>query len=347
MKKVFVLFIVLIMVVAATCRAAEYSLYFGDLHSHTSFSDGEGLPEEAYDMARANGCDFWTVSDHVEQIGSRMDLPRGAPPQDEWDYVREVAAQKTENGAFVAIPGFEWAMDLTQGHVNIFNVNEITNFGNAFPLKKMYKWLYKHPAGLMGFNHPHSNADTMNVFDHFKLIPPIVEQTIYVATNVPEDFPFYYMALDNGWWVGAVAQQDNHSKNWCTPRGNHTGVYAAELTFDSLLEAFKARRFFATNDRALRIALTGNGEPMGSRITASAAELEIHVEHADDRPIKSVSLISSGGKIIREWNPDRGSFDVTEKVSAPEQGQAWFVVLVQNDDARFAMSSPIFLKNQD
>ncbi|MFA6450127.1 MAG: histidinol phosphatase, partial [bacterium] len=64
--------------VPAAARA--YNLYIGDLHTHSGFSDGTGLPENAYDTARNTGhFDFLAVTDHVEALGLRDDLPAGAP----------------------------------------------------------------------------------------------------------------------------------------------------------------------------------------------------------------------------------------------------------------------------
>ncbi|HBF38652.1 MAG TPA: hypothetical protein DDW50_15205, partial [Firmicutes bacterium] len=46
-----------------------YQTYFGYLHAHTSFSDGSGTPEEAYQYAREIGkLDFFAITDHGELI---------------------------------------------------------------------------------------------------------------------------------------------------------------------------------------------------------------------------------------------------------------------------------------
>src|SRR4051812_8057402 len=43
---------------------AAQSVYFGNLHSHTSYSDGSGTPAEAYAMARQEGLNFFAITEH-------------------------------------------------------------------------------------------------------------------------------------------------------------------------------------------------------------------------------------------------------------------------------------------
>lgn len=41
----------------------DYKIFFGNLHSHTSYSDGKGTPEQAFTHATDYG-DFLAVTDH-------------------------------------------------------------------------------------------------------------------------------------------------------------------------------------------------------------------------------------------------------------------------------------------
>ena len=334
-----------VVILAACCaRACAYELYWGDLHSHTSFSDGQGLADEAFDFARNEGkTDFWTVSDHLEQLQGRQDLPPGAPPEDEFGFIVKTAGEKTADGEFVAIPGFEWATDYSQGHINAINAKKIPSFAEAYQIKRFYKWVYKHPEVMIGFNHPwESNGKH---FNDFEFVPPIYEQVIFCAVTQREDIPFFYKALDRGWWVAPSAHQDNHEKNWGLHKsGNFTAVYADKLTYDSLMEALRARRFFATNDRPSKIWFAGNGQPMGSKLTGDSVELEIEVSHAEGAKISAVTLVGGGGAEIRKWNPGEAEFKTKVTEKADRDKPLWFAVLAEFDNGRYAISAPISIK---
>src|SRR5437867_4478373 len=46
-------------------QAAEsLKVFYGLLHAHTFFSDGQGTPEEAFQAAKAAGLDFFAVTPH-------------------------------------------------------------------------------------------------------------------------------------------------------------------------------------------------------------------------------------------------------------------------------------------
>ena len=106
-------------VVSALCfaaRADDPQLYFGLLHSHTSFSDGQGTPDDAYAMARAAGLDFFAVTEHNHP---------SAPGVTASDYERLKASAENHSvaGSFAALFGQEFS-SLSAGSVLFFNYDE-------------------------------------------------------------------------------------------------------------------------------------------------------------------------------------------------------------------------------
>ena len=92
--------------VAVVVRPAhgQYSLYWGDVHGHTSISDGKGSLDDYFTHARdVAKLDFVVVTDH--------DFGNAAPwkmPKETWTLTQDKADQYTVNGKFVAIAGYEW-----------------------------------------------------------------------------------------------------------------------------------------------------------------------------------------------------------------------------------------------
>ncbi|HNS99905.1 MAG TPA: hypothetical protein PKL73_23300, partial [Polyangiaceae bacterium] len=84
------------------CLVGDYQPYFGNLHAHTSYSDGKGLPSEAFAHARQQaGLDVQVITDHLEQL-------YWPNPSGRWDKCRQQADDAYEPGAFVALCGFEY-----------------------------------------------------------------------------------------------------------------------------------------------------------------------------------------------------------------------------------------------
>jgi hypothetical protein len=344
MMKKAVLIAAMMIIAGTSCRA--YELYFGDIHSHTSFSDGMGTPAEAFDMARNDaGLDFWAVTDHAEQIGLVKGQPAGSPQIKEWDVAFDTAREKTENGKFIAFVGSEWGSDGQQGHMNVLNLDKYPVLEKTLRLKQFYKWVYANPGALIGFNHPYEGTEDGLIFDQMKYVPQVASQTFYIALNRPEDFKYYYMAIDNGWRVGPVAEQDNHDKDWGTAVSGHLmAVYSNELTYSGLIDAFRNRRFYATDDRNLKLWFAGNGEPMGSIVTGENIGLTIDVAHAKGAQISSVRLVTNGGAVVKEWTPGADKFHADFTPPTGAAGTQWYVVVAEEPNGKHSVSAPIWIK---
>lgn len=59
---------------AGTLSAQISDIRFGNLHAHTSYSDGSGTPDEAYAMACDEGLDFFAITEHNHIAGDGIRL---------------------------------------------------------------------------------------------------------------------------------------------------------------------------------------------------------------------------------------------------------------------------------
>lgn len=94
-----------LLLLAATAPAqAQYHMYWGDMHGHTSHSDGKGSLDDYFVHARdVAKLDFVVVSDH--------DFGNTAPwqmPKETWTLTQDKAEKYTVDGKFVTIAGYEW-----------------------------------------------------------------------------------------------------------------------------------------------------------------------------------------------------------------------------------------------
>ncbi len=339
-------FFILMFAIAISAKTEAYNLYFGGTHSHTSFSDGQGLAGEAWDVARNQAqTDFWFITDHYQQIDVSTTILSGETNVNEWKYQKEVAKAKTENGKFLALNGWEWG-DGIRGHMNVlFDQAQPPDFLMTGTYERFVSvWIKKHPRSLTGMNHPFWSADhNMDNLYNFKYIPELASQTVYIEVSQVEDIPFYYIALDRGWRVAPLGAQDNHRPNWGLS-SEFAAVYADALTEDSIREAFIARRFYATIDKTLKLDFTGNGKPMGSQLAGDTIKLEVTVSHEKEVPA-FVRIISNGGGIVKEWKPEKNEFKAEFRPPVNLEKDRWYVAYVSMPDGRYSISAPIWVKN--
>lgn len=135
MKRRFVsvwLCVVLLAVGAsAAAQAQAQNVYFGNLHAHTRYSDGSGLPSEAFAMAKGAGLDFFAVTEHNHDkaelgakdrtdgvlIATKHSLYDGADAAS----LKSAAAKASKDGVFVALYGQEYSTIGSGNHINVLD----------------------------------------------------------------------------------------------------------------------------------------------------------------------------------------------------------------------------------
>jgi hypothetical protein len=304
--------------------ATRYNLYFGDLHTHTTYSDGVGgTPWDAFAAAVAGGADFMAVTDH-DSYGWWLS-------PEEWADTLAAAAFYTSS-RFVAMAGYEFWL-AGSGEINVYNTPNFPNvpedpaqrpvpgsMDSPFEaLPAVYDWIAQQPGAVAQWNHPTYVTNNFFDFDFYTAQRDVGMGLIEVWNDTwfyTEES--YIMALDRGWHVMPTANSDTHAADWISGWELRTVLLAPRLTPADLYQAMSAGRGYATVDRNLRIHYSVNGEVMGAILSPSATKYTVSVraEDPDGLPITGVEIVSDGGAVVASLATNSAVVDWTTTLTS-------------------------------
>lgn len=317
-------------------RAFGYSLYYGNLHSHTAYSPDVhhgGTPADAFGFARYMAqIDVLAVTDHDSVL-------------EQWqlDDTREQAEAATVPGAFVGIAGVEWTDDYySVGHLNVLFADSIPPQQTHPSPEQLFLWLNSQPDVIGQLNHVYpANWDSVAhsvVGDSGVALYEMLKG----AEAWYEDV--YQRALDNGWRVGMTGNQDNHYADWGLG-SVLTGIWAESLTTPAIKEALRSMRTYGTMDRDFRLRYTVNDSVWMGGSTPNG-RLRFHVEAMDPArwdPIERIDVVTNHGESYRSLVLADTNAVVWEFDTLSDGGvQRYFYVRVIEVDGDTVVSSPIW-----
>lgn len=334
----------------------EYNIYFGQLHSHSSYSDGSGTVNDAFNYAKNTAkVDFLAVTDHSNSLdnANTSNILNGSGSA-EWAGGHATADNYTD-GNFVGIYAYEMTWSNGTGHINTFNTpgfetRETAKYKNADGLKQYYDVLKQVPDSISQFNHP---GQTFGDFNDFAYYDPQIDNLISLlevgngegavrSSNYFPSYEFYTRALDKGWHVSPTNNQDNHLGLWGNANTARTVILTDSLTRNSIYDAMRNMRTYATEDNNLRIKYTLNGEVMGTILKQKpdSVNIKVELEDPDNEILGNVSIISNGGKIVASQVIPTNK-DTLEFSLAPDY--SYYYVRVDQIDKDIAVTAPVWV----
>ena len=362
-----------------TIGEATFQRYFGQLHSHTQYSDGAGSLDSALAYVKAlpdnANVDFVAFTDHSNYFDSKNNpnveaalydtsLVKDSDPSHSWaTYKNTVAAFNAANaGKMVAIAGFEMTWSGGPGHINTFNTPGIVSRNNTTlnnktkdaGLQAYYKLLSQTEGvdSISQFNHP---GTTFGNFIDFGYWDAVVDTRMYMvevgngegqigAGGYYPSYEQYIMALDKGWHVAPTNNQDNHKGRWGNANDARDVILTDDFTEDGIYAALRARRMYATEDKNLELDYTVNGNMMGSIIDVPE-KLNFEISFNDpDRTdsIAKVELVVNSGKVAYTWDSAAALAKGSVSVElAPEY--TYYFVRVTEGDGDLAVTAPVWV----
>jgi hypothetical protein len=333
---------------------------WGDLHGHSAFSDGTGLPEDYFVYARdVSALDVVALTDH-DHWGI---LPLAEHPE-LWNEIRAQTRRFHAPGGFVTLLGFEWTSWI-HGHRNVLYFDDdgpvIDSIAEATDTPaELWKALGNRAALAI----PHHPAGGPIAID-WEIAPdprfePVVEIVSIHGSSEAPDSPglihepvaghFARDALARGYRLGFVGSGDRHDGHpgaFATDpaEGGLAAILSEERTREGVLRALRERRVYATNGARIVLRVALGGTPIGGVVPVAkgASRREtLFVQVTGTAPLERLELVRSGAVV------DGLAFDgqleaaLASELADLSAGETVYVRVVQSDGGA-AWSSPIFI----
>jgi hypothetical protein len=292
---------------ATTSSSATNNYYFGNLHSHSDYSDGNKdnpgyTPANDYLYALSSQCmDYLGISEHNHY--SSNNNPGNSITNYHQGSIQANSFTASHPG-FVAMYGMEWGVISGGGHVVIYGDGMDDLFGwetgsggwgssnnyDVYVAKSDYtgaNGLFKTINDRIAQNtfatlaHPNATdfnniAGTAynNIADN-AIVGTAVESGPAFSTNTTYSNPgasmsylsYYQSLLSKGYHLGPTIDHDNHNTTFGRTTHSRTAILAPELTRTALVNAMRQMHFYATEDCDTKVDFAINTNMMGSNVT--------------------------------------------------------------------------------
>ncbi|WP_165761290.1 cadherin-like beta sandwich domain-containing protein [Niastella koreensis] len=314
-----------------TSNSPVLNYYFGTLHSHSDYSDGNQdnpgfTPTNDYNYAMTAQCmDFLGISEHNHFSSANNPGNQIANYHSGSVEANTFSATHTN---FLALYGMEWGVISGGGHVVVYGDGMDDLFGwesgsggwgatnnyDVYVAKSDYtgaSGLFKTINDYAAKNtfatlaHPNSsdynnlsNTAYNTVADN-AITGSAVESGPATSTNTTYSNPgssmsylsYFQKLLALGYHLGPVIDHDNHNTTFGHTTYSRTAVLATSLTKTDIIKAYRDMHFYATQDCDTKVDFTINTHMMGSIFTDRDAPI-ITVNLADATTIVSSAVIN-------------------------------------------------------
>jgi Protein of unknown function (DUF3604) len=314
-----------------------YNLYWGDLHNHNAVGYAKGSLARSIDIAKEH-LDFFAFTGHA----SWHDMP--VMPKDQhlhwvkgfethsahWEKTRKMIKDANSH-EFVAFLGYEWHSSAFGDYCLIFQEDQ----PDLYLPEHVNKLLdFAQEKGALAIPHHMANKEGHRGanWNYFRPeLSPVVEIFSEHGCTVSDRSPYpmilhsfggrstentIYHQLAKGKRFGFVASSDDHFGFPGAYGEGITGVWAEDLSAESIFEAIRKRRTIAVTGDRISLDFSINGSPMGSELAdVKERKIEISVKGGDS--IDMIQVIRNGKTLKRFFPEDQ----ITEPSKFPGKGK--------------------------
>jgi hypothetical protein len=312
-----------------------FKLYWADLHCHNGLTaDAEGEPDELMHYARDRALldvVVFTNNDFIYDV-----------PLTQYEFaLSNFFAKINRQSDFLALPGFEWTSRIPG--VPGARVSDPDNWTHPYKNKSYpnHRSVIYPPGGGPLLHYPEvanniatlseavarAGGVTLTQHDAFQVSGHSVEVAMELTSGwrryIARRPNLFHEPLNKGLRLGFVACGDTHRR---APglSGALTGIYAEELTSESILNALRARRCFATSGSRIVLDSRVNDSFMGRDVKAADGRTELNLQIRGTRPILSATLIRDGRELKSFSGNGRRTLSLTYSEKNLSSGTHWY-----------------------
>lgn len=330
---------------ATSLYAEDYKVYFGNIHAHCSLSDGKGTALEAYTYARDIAkLDFFSLTDHMEQL-----------TEEKLKEMISAADSTRVEGVFETLWGFEWGSPI-YNHSNMFLTEHFYSIDCYINdhINKFYNELLRYPPAFMQFNHPDYNPELpMYNYHQYeynndidKIISLIEVKTAFDSGDKEE--LSYIQALDQGWHISPVYNQDNHNPDWGTMNDCRAAVWISELSREALIDGLKKGRTYSTCDKNAIVKWQCDGKWAGETIfNKEDVSCELLLSDPDETDVfTSIDIVTSGGNVSESITDIKKDELIKFNLHFSESNK-WYYLRIKKNDVITIWTAPFYYEKAE
>ncbi len=359
---------------ATPTKAQTYNYYFGNIHAHSSYSDGNQdsatslmtKPLQDFNYARASQhIDFYGISEH-NHYSAGMTNPV--------NFHRGITDANTANvdGSFVALYGMEWGVISGGGHVIVYGYDSLmgwdSNDYDVYVAEDDYTSLWKKinekPGSFAYLAHPQASdyenlfttaagvmADNAIVGMAARSGPAASTNSSYSNPSSGNYIARYNDALKRGYHLGVGLDHDSHNSVFGRQTAGRLVVLAPALTRADILDALGKMRFYSSDDWNLKVNFSIAGKPMGSIMTHTGTPvITVSVTDADIENVSNISLyygVPGSGANATLLTSATNTANLSYTHALVNNATCYYYARVTQADGNIAWTSPIWYTRND
>ena len=286
-------------------NSQNYSYYFGNIHAHSSFSDGNKdsltslltTPFQDFQFAKnSEHIDFYGISEH-NHAGAGMDNVQHFHEGISDAHLASV------NNSFIALYGVEWGVISGGGHVIIYGYDSLLGWDaggyDVFVAQNDYANLWKkvnkQKDAFAYLAHPQTtdynnlfttalnlSADSAIIGMAARSGPAFSVDTTYSDPSTGNFITRYNDALKQGYHLGVGLDHDTHYSVFGRSSAGRLVLMAPSLTQSEIYKALRKMRFYSSDDWNTQVNFKVNNQIMGSDIVQTGNPvLSVNISDAD------------------------------------------------------------------